>query len=163
MKKKKISKHKNKSKSPKKDNEKDIPKQIGTYHDFLVYGKDDINKDNKDNKDNKSEFLNFDFEDPALKEWLSHQNKQHKTQSRFSSLFKEIMDNDRKMSQEGQKSAENKDISDNKNNISKSFLKNYLTNSGKDNHLKTEFKTEFLNKTKNVLFDFEKFKKRRKQ
>ena len=126
MKKKKISKHKNKSKTPKKDDEKDIPKQIGTYHDFLVYGKDDINKDNKDNK---SEFLNFDFEDPALKEWLSRQNNQHKTQSRFSSLFKEIMDNDRKMSQEGQKSLENKDMSDNKiNNDNDNKINNNIDN-----------------------------------
>jgi hypothetical protein len=150
MKKKKISKHKNKSKSPKKDNEKDIPKQIGTYHDFLVYGKDDINKDNKDNK---SEFLNFDFEDPALKEWLSHQNKQHKTQSRFSSLFKEIMDNDRKMSQEGQKSAENKDISDNKNNINDNNNKNDNNDNNEDKKKEDDNKIEDKNNDSNLIFE----------
>ena len=150
MKKKKISKHKNKSKTPKKDDEKDIPKQIGTYHDFLVYGKDDINKDNKDNK---SEFLNFDFEDPALKEWLSRQNNQHKTQSRFSSLFKEIMDNDRKMSQEGQKSLENKDMSDNKiNNNNDNKINNNIDNN-EDKKKEDENKIEDKKYESNLIFE----------
>jgi hypothetical protein len=136
MKKKKIGKHKNKSKSPKKKVEKDIPKQIGTYHDFLVYDKDDINKDNK------LELQNFDFEDPALKVWLAHQDNQYKTQSRFSNLFKEIMDNDRKMSQEGQKSTENKEKSEDK-----------IDNNKEDKKKEDEKKIEDKKDDNNLIFE----------
>ena len=133
MKKKKISKHKkNKSKSPKKDDEKDIPKQIGTYHDFLIYDKDEINNDS----------LNFDFNDPALKNWLARQNIPHKTQSRFSNLFKEIMDNDKKVSQEGQKNKENKDISDNK-----------INNFNEDKKKEDENKIEDKKDDDNLIFE----------
>ena len=148
MKKKKIAKHKNKSKSPKKNKEKDIPKQIGTYHDFLVYDKNDKNKDNK------LELQNFDFEDPALKVWLARQDNQYKTQSRFSNLFKEIMDNDRKISQEGQKSSENKDITedktDNNNDNKKKEDENKIEDKKKDdNNLIFEINNNIINDEEN--------------
>ena len=48
----------------------------------------------------------------------------------------------------------------NKNNKSNLFLRNYMTSLGNSNSnfLKTEFKSEFLNKTKSILFDSEPFK-----
>ena len=45
-----------------------------------------------------------------------------------------------------------------RNNKSNLFLNNYMRNSGNSNPLKTEFRNEFLNKTKSILFDFEEFK-----
>ena len=52
----------------------------------------------------------------------------------------------------------NKDLSDKHNKNNNLFLRNYIKNSGNNNFLKTEFKNEFLNKTKSILFDFEAFK-----
>ena len=47
----------------------------------------------------------------------------------------------------------------NKNNKSNLFLRNYMTSLGNNNNfLKTEFKTEFLSKTKSILFDLDSFK-----
>ena len=83
---------------------------------FCIVGGIFLTMQKTKSKNTALELQNFDFEDPALKVWLAHQDNQYKTQSRFSNLFKEIMDNDRKMSQEGQKSTENKDISEDKIN-----------------------------------------------
>ena len=108
---------------------------------------------NKNNNENRNTFSSFNFE--LINNNSNNELNYPKTLSNKNTLEyqKEI-----KAITKDESTQYYQDISDNKNNISKSFLKNYLTNSGKDNHLKTEFKTEFLNKTKNVLFDFEKFK-----
>ena len=64
--------------------EEDIPKEIGTFHEFLVFEK----SDNK--KEKKYEFIKCDHDNPFLKDWLILQTKSEITQSRFSDLFKEI-------------------------------------------------------------------------
>ena len=89
-------KNKNKKKSPpeKDEKEKDFLKQIGTFHDFLVF-------DNNDKyKENNIVFQDCPFDDPSLKDWLIIKNSPNKTKSRFSSLFEE-MEKDKKTKSEG--------------------------------------------------------------
>ena len=74
--------------------EEDIPKEIGTFHEFLVFEK----SDNK--KEKKYEFIKCDHDNPFLKDWLILQTKSEITQSRFSDLFKEIKENDKKSENE---------------------------------------------------------------
>ena len=84
-------KKKNNSKSPKmKEDKKDIPKEIGIFNDFLIFDKNDKNKDNN------IEFQNFKNDNPFLNDWLILQNNPKKTESRFSNLFKEIKERDNK-------------------------------------------------------------------
>ena len=58
--------------------EKDITKQVGTFDDFLVYDKIDEMEKNKINN-------------------LFNESKGKPTQSRFSNLFQEILENDKKL------------------------------------------------------------------
>ena len=67
-----------------------IVKQVGTYNGFLIYDKNDEIKENN---------LNFkinELSEPTLKGWMIIQHNDKKTKSRFSSLFQEIIENDRK-------------------------------------------------------------------
>ena len=103
MKKKKSSKNKSTINSSKKSNGKDehITKEIGTFHDFLVYEKEEKIK-------KKYYFKKFNNENPFLKDWLILESKP-KTESRFTDLFKEIMEKDKKAALEEQKKLDNKE------------------------------------------------------
>ena len=70
--------------------EEDIPKEIGTFHEFLIFEK----SDKKNEK--KYEFIKCDHDNPFLNDWLILQTKPEITQSRFSNLFKEINENNKK-------------------------------------------------------------------
>ena len=117
MKKKKSSKNKSKINSSKKSNGKDehITKEIGTFHDFLVYEKEEKIK-------KKYYFKKFNNENPFLKDWLILESKP-KTESRFTDLFKEIMEKDKKAALEEQKKLDNKE-EDIQNKINLKDIKN---------------------------------------
>ena len=104
MKKWKFSKNKSKKKSPEKEEEEtnEIPKQVGFYHDFLVFDKNEKYKN--------LEFKDCIFDDPNIKDWLILQYSPNKTKSRFSSLFEEILENDRKVAldEKAEKNVDNK-------------------------------------------------------
>ena len=95
MKKWKFSKNKSKKKSPEKENEdlNEMPKQVGFYHDFLVF-------DKNENYNKNLEFQDCIFDDPNIKDWLILKYPPNKTKSRFSRLFEEILENDRKLNLE---------------------------------------------------------------
>ena len=103
MKKWKFSKSKSKKKSPEKEEEDldEMPKEVGFYHDFLVFDKNEKYNQNL-------EFQDCDFDDPNIKDWLILKYSPNKTKSRFSSLFEEIMENDKKLALE-EKSEKNED------------------------------------------------------
>lgn len=117
MKKKKSSKNKSTINSSKKSNGKDehITKEIGTFHDFLVYEKEEKIK-------KKYYFKKFNNENPFLKDWLILESKP-KTESRFTDLFKEIMEKDKKAALEDQKKLDNKE-EDIQNKINLKDIKN---------------------------------------
>ena len=117
MKKKKSSKNKSTINSSKKSNAKDehITKEIGTFHDFLVYEKEEKIK-------KKYYFKKFNNENPFLKDWLILESKP-KTESRFTDLFKEIMEKDKKAALEEQKKLDNKE-EDIQNKINLKDIKN---------------------------------------
>ena len=100
-------KEKKKSKSPGKDNEiqKEMPKVIGSYHDFLVFDKND--------KNNNLEFQDCPTDDPNIKDWLILRNSPHKTKSRFSSFFEEMLENDKNTIKENKQNIMNKDENNN--------------------------------------------------
>jgi len=92
MKKRKENSKKSKTKkSSNKKIEKDVTKQVGIFNDFLVFDKIDEAETNKFN------FLFNEPSDPFLKDWLIIQPKNKPTQSRFSNLFQEILENDKKL------------------------------------------------------------------
>ena len=106
MKMKKLLKYK-KHKSPKNKKEKEIEvaKEVGVYNDFLIFEKKDKIEQKKEEKAQKSEKKDSDF--LSFQDYLnikneSNTNSNH-TESRFSNLFKEIIENDKKNSLESQK------------------------------------------------------------
>ena len=117
MKKKKKSKNKSTINSSKKSNGKDehITKEIGTFHKFLFYEKEEKIK-------KKYYFKKFNNENPFLKDWLILESKP-KTESRFTDLFKEIMEKDKKAALEEQKKLDNKE-EDIQNKINLKDIKN---------------------------------------
>ena len=120
-------KNKNKKKSSPEKGEKEkenqnTPKQIGTFHDFLVF-------DNNDKyKENNIVFQDCSFDDPSLKDWLIINNSPNKTKSRFSSLFEE-MEKDKKTISEGKGNENNE-----QNNIKVIKDNNNINNDNKDNN-----------------------------
>ena len=68
---------------------KDVTKQVGIINGFLVYDKIE------DNSEKKFDFLFNQPIDPSLQDWLIVQPSQSK--SRFSGLFQEILENDKKL------------------------------------------------------------------
>ena len=68
---------------------KDVTKQVGIINGFLVYDKIE------DNSEKKFDFLFNQPIDPSLQDWLIVQPSQ--SQSRFSGLFQEILENDKKL------------------------------------------------------------------
>ena len=92
----------NKKKKNEKDNEKEMPKEIGVYNDFLVFEKiDNIN----DNILKKLE-----------KEYLGSKKESDKRESRFSSLFKELIEMDKKAHPEDEKEKDKKKEEKKENN-----------------------------------------------
>ncbi len=79
-----------KKKSSKKNIKKDVTKQVGIFNDFVVY-------DKIDEPENKFDLLFNEPSDPFFKDWLEIQPKNRPTQSRFSDLFQEILENDKKL------------------------------------------------------------------
>ena len=67
---------------------KDVTKQVGIINGFLVYDKIE------DNSEKKFDFLFNQPIDPSLQDWFIVQPSQ--SQSRFSGLFQEILENDKK-------------------------------------------------------------------
>ena len=67
---------------------KDVAKQVGIINGFLVYDKIE------ENSEKKFDFLFNQPIDPSLQDWLIVQPSQ--SQSRFSGLFQEILENDKK-------------------------------------------------------------------
>ena len=68
---------------------KDVTKQVGIINGFIVYDKIE------DNSEKKFDFLFNQPIDPSLQDWLIVQPSQ--SQSRFSNLFQEILENDKKL------------------------------------------------------------------
>ena len=68
---------------------KDVAKQVGIINGFLVYDKIE------ENSEKKFDFLFNQPIDPSLQDWLIVQPSQ--SQSRFSNLFQEILENDKKL------------------------------------------------------------------
>ena len=100
--------------SKKEDVQKEdiVPKEIGTFHGFLVYEKED--------KEPKENFFSKKSEDKNIfpKEEMILQSNYKKTKSRFADLFQEIMENDRKASlQEQQNLNKSYNINNNFNSI----------------------------------------------
>ena len=96
--------------------EKDITKQVGIFDDFLVYAKiDEIEKKE----------LNFFFNEP----------KDKPTQSRFSNLFQEILENDKKL----EKNKDNINLINNDiDNEDEKLLPNNLIEENDDEEIKFE-------------------------
>ncbi len=85
--------HKKESKKePKKEDKKkeEIPKVVSVFHDFLVY-------DKKDQFNNNFDLQDYIIKDRSLKDWQILHYSPNKTQSRFSRLFEEISENDKKL------------------------------------------------------------------
>ena len=100
------------------NNNKKIPKEIGTYNGFLIYDKEEKIKES----DLKDKINNFS--EPPLKDWLIIQHNPNKKQSRFSDLFQEILQNDKKLEEQ----KKNKE----KQSYEKSLLPNNIINDIED-------------------------------
>ena len=143
MKKKKQSKSKkNKnSKSPKKKEEKEeeIPKEIGIFNDFLVYEKSGKKTENDEKINNQeSDILSFE------KLYLNNKNEPPHTESRFSALFKEIMENDKKLALEDEKRKnEEKNNNNNIQDINEESNKESNKDLNKDNNNVLLYSTTF--------------------
>lgn len=116
---KKWKKFKNKKKNnPKKEDKKGakkedeikskLPNEVGIFHDFLVF-------DRKDYFNDSLEFQDYTFDDPNIKDYQILCYSPNKTKSRFSRLFEEMTENDKKLEDKGEKKENNK--MENTNNI----------------------------------------------
>jgi hypothetical protein len=143
MKKKKQTKSKkNKnSKSPKKKEEKEeeIPKEIGIFNDFLIYEKSGKKTENDEKINNQeSDILSFE------KLYLNNKNEPPQTESRFSALFKEIMENDKKLALEDEKRKnEEKNNNNNIQDINEESNKESNKDLNKDNNNVLLYSTTF--------------------
>ena len=144
MRRKKEKKEKKNNNSPKdKDNDdKDIPHEIGTYDDFVIYDKDKSLND-------KLEFHKLESS-PTLKDWLIIQREPQKTKSRFSEFFEEI-NQDKKQSKIEDKKDEDESENKNKINEIEDEKKDVLEDQKKDDQMKMNY-AENLNKSKNLLY-----------
>ena len=99
--------------------EKDITKQVGTFDDFLVYDKIDEMEKNKLNN-------------------LFNESKDKPTQSRFSNLFQEILENDKKLEKKKENiNLINNEINENDKEDEK-LLPNNLIEENDDEEIKFE-------------------------
>ena len=100
------------SKKEEVQSEEVVPKEIGTFHGFLIYEKEE--------EEPKEYFFSKKSEDKNIfpKEEMILLSNYKKTKSRFADLFQEIMENDRKASlQEQQNLNKSNYINNNINNI----------------------------------------------
>ena len=140
MRKKKEKKEKKKTNSSKdKDNDdkndnREIPREIGIFDDFIVYDKDNPFKD-------YLKYQNLEStSSPSLKDWLIIQREPKQTKSRFSDFFEEI--NQEKSEENKGKKNENKnqinEIEDEKKVEDQKkdalIMKNYTQNINLDNN-----------------------------
>ena len=104
---KKKGKKKDKQKSPQDDEitEKEIPEQIGIFNDFLVFGKNNKKEDNNI-QDNNNNNLHLQRLESEFASFLIIKNEPNQKESRFSSLFKELLENDKKEKQKEEKETE---------------------------------------------------------
>ncbi len=143
-------KHKNKTKSPEKQNidDQDEPKQIGIYHDFLIF-------DHKDKyKEENYDFQDCNYNDISLKDWLILKKSSNRNESRFSSLFQEILDNDRKkeLDEEMNEQKNQLNLKDGGNNIikdDKNNIKNNINDNVKNNNINNNNANIINNNLKN--------------
>ena len=145
----KSNKNKQKTKSSKnnKENEENIPKEIGVFNDFLIYEKNDKTTENNINL-SKDELDILAFE----KYYLNIKTEPNQTESRFSSLFKEIMENDKKNLIEDEKNKNNKN-KDNKLELNEEINKDNKNNKdNKDNKQELNEEINKDNKDNNNLF-----------
>ena len=78
-----------------KDKKKELEvKQVGTFNGFLIFDK--IDKENEVSQIKE-------IVDPSFKDWLIIQRNVKKTESRFSNLFQETLENDKLSEQQKQK------------------------------------------------------------
>ena len=90
----------NEEKQPTNKNKK-IIKEVGTFDGFLVYENKDKIKDSELN--NKINININNNPEPIYKDWLIMKHNHKKAKSRFSQLFQEILENDRKIEEEENK------------------------------------------------------------
>ena len=102
---KKKGKNKDKQKPSKDDEitEKEIPEQIGIFNDFLVFGKNNKKEDNNIQDNNNFHLQRLESE---FASFLIIKNEPNQKESRFSSLFKELVENDKKEKQKEEKETE---------------------------------------------------------
>ena len=127
-------------------------KQVGIFKGFLVYDRIDQNNENE---------LNFninDYDNPFFQEWLilhHNKNNSNKTESRFSNLFKEILQIDKNKENNDNKNIEN-EIND-KNLIPQNLIEDNEEdkkeeNNNKNNDIKNiDEKMENLNINDNII------------
>jgi hypothetical protein len=105
------------------DDIKDSPKKVGFYQDFFL-------SNNKDKYNNSIDLRKFGIECNNVNEMLILNYWSNKTKSRFSRLFEEIRENDKKLSEEknyGNKDSET-DIDSNNNIIINPNFRGKLNN-----------------------------------
>ena len=83
-------KQKKKNSPPKKENEI-LTKEVGTYNGFLIFDKIE------DKNENEFYFRMNDLVEPEFKDWMIIDST--KTKSRFTNLFQDILESDKKMDQ----------------------------------------------------------------
>lgn len=141
MRKKKEKKEKKKTNSPKdkekiddKNYNREIPREIGIFNDFIVYDKDNLFND-------YLKYQNLESTtSPSLKDWLIIQRESKQTKSRFTDFFEEI--NQEKSEENDGKKTENKnqinEIEDEKKVDDQKkdalFMKNFTQNINLDNN-----------------------------
>ena len=141
MRKKKEKKEKKKTNSPKdkekiddKNYNREIPREIGIFNDFIVYDKDNLFND-------YLKYQNLESTtSPSLKDWLIIQRESKQTKSRFTDFFEEI--NQEKSEENDGKKTENKnqinEIEDEKKVDDQKkdalFMKNFSQNINLDNN-----------------------------
>ena len=111
-----------------KSNE-NITKFVGNFNGFQIYDKIDNNEND----------LTFQInEDPEFKDWISIQHNSNMTESRFTNLFQEILENDKIL----------KNKNEIKINDENSFEENLLPNNFIDNIDDNDDEDFFKNKKK---------------
>ena len=155
MKKKKASKNKknltnNNSKIEEETKDKML-KQIGVFHDFLVFEKHEKAEKNQKNL----YFEKCPNENPFLNDWLILKSEPKKNKSRFADLFQEILENDRKALLEEQnnnnKSNNNSSEINIQNNLNKVGNLNIININDNNNFIKNnEINNNTINLNDNI-------------
>ena len=141
-------KDKQKTKSPKNKSESEeveVPKEIGIFNDFLVYEK------SQKSSDINSYIYNQDLD------IFSFKNEPTQKESRFSALFKELMENDKK-NEKNEAEDEKKINSEDKNKNQELDEEKKEENNNDQNQLlySTTFASDKLNENKITEFNYTK-------